>query len=60
MRRFFAKQKTDVPKARKMAAESLGSALSPPVGVRGQTPRNVLILFRLKHGKAAIVKVEIP
>ena len=28
--RFYAKQKADVPKARKMAAEGLGSAVSPP------------------------------
>ena len=58
-RRFFAKQKTDMPKARKMAAGGLESAVSPPVGVRGQSPQNVFILFRLKHGKTAIVKVKI-
>ena len=34
--RFFAKQKTDMPKARKMAAGSPGSAVGLPVGVRGQ------------------------
>ena len=34
--RFFAKQKTDMPKARKMAAGNSGSAVGFPVGVRGQ------------------------
>ena len=47
--RLFAKQKTDVP--RKMAAGGLGSAV--------RSPQNVLILFRLKHGKTAIIKVKI-
>ena len=56
---FFAKQKIDVPKADKMAAGVLESAVSPPVGVWGQSPRNVLILFRLKHGKTSIVQVKI-
>ena len=50
-RRFFAKQKTDVPKARKMVSGGLGSAV--------RSPRSVLVLFRLKHGKTAIVKVKI-
>ena len=35
--RFFAKQKTNVPKARKTAAGGLGGAVSPPVGP-GQSP----------------------
>ena len=56
---FFAKQKTDMPKAHKIAAWSLGSALNPPVGVRGQSPEDVFILFCLNHGKTAIVKVKI-
>ena len=50
-RRFLAKQKTDVPKARKMVSGGLGSAV--------RSPRSVLVLFRLKHGKTAIVKVKI-
>ena len=33
---LFAKQKTDVPKARKMVAGGLGSAVALPVGGRGQ------------------------
>ena len=56
---FLQSKKTDMPKACKMAAGGLGSAVSPPVGVRGQSPQNVLILFCLKHGKTAIVKVKI-
>ena len=55
---FFAKQKTDGPKAHKMTAGDLGSAVSSPVGVRGQIPREVLIHFHLNHGKTAIVKVK--
>ena len=57
--RFLGKQKPDVPKARKMAAGSLGSAVSSLVEVRGQSPRKVFIFFHLKHGKTAIVKVKI-
>ena len=34
--RFFAKQKTDMPKASKIAAGGPGSAVALPVGVRGQ------------------------
>ena len=56
---IFAKQKTDVPKARKMAAGGLGNAVSPPVEVGRQSPKKVLIFFLLKHGKTAIVKVKI-
>ena len=33
---LFAKQKTDMPKARKMAARGLVSAVALPVGGRGQ------------------------
>ena len=33
---FFAKQKTDMPKASKMGAGGPGSAVALPVGVRGQ------------------------
>ena len=35
-RRLFAKQKTDVPKARKMAAGDLGSAVSSQWGSEGK------------------------
>ena len=35
--RFFAKQRTDMPKAHKMAAGGPGSVVGFPVGVRGQT-----------------------
>ena len=55
----FCKTKIDVPKACKMAAGGLGSAVSPLVEVRGQSPQNILILLCLKHGKTAIVKVKI-
>ena len=34
-RRFFAKQKTDMPKTCKIAVGGLGSVVSPPAGVRG-------------------------
>ena len=34
---FFAKQKRNVPKARKTSAGGLGGAVSPPVGP-GQSP----------------------
>ena len=43
--RFSGKQKPDVPKASKMAAEGLGSAVSSPVEVRGQSPRKDFIFF---------------
>ena len=43
--RIFAKQKTDVPKARKMATGRLGSVVSPPIWVRRQSPQKVLIFF---------------
>ena len=56
---FSGKQKTDVPKAHKMAARGLGSAISSPVEVKGQSPQKVFIFFYLKHSKTAIVKVKI-
>ena len=34
---FFAKHKTNMPKAREMAAGGLESTVSLPVGVRGQS-----------------------
>ena len=42
---FFAKQKTDVPKAHKIAAGGLGSTVSLPVGFREQSPQKVFIFF---------------
>ena len=54
--RFYAKQKTDVPKARKVAAGGLGSAVSPP---RVAKPPKSFGFFCLKHGKTAIVEVKI-
>ena len=55
----FCKTKTKVPKACKMAAGGLGSAVSPLVGVRGACLQKALIFFRLKHSKAAITKLKI-
>ena len=37
--RIFAKQKTDVPKASKMAAGGLGNAVSPQWGSGGKSPK---------------------
>ena len=39
----FCKAKTDVSKAKKMAAGGLGSAVGLPVGVRGQSPWKVWV-----------------
>ena len=38
----FCKTKTDVSKARKMAAGGLGSAVGLPVGVRGAKPLSLV------------------
>ena len=57
--RFFRKQKADVPKACKMAAEGLRSSVSSPVEVRGAKPPKSFIFFHLKQDKTAIVKVKI-
>ena len=47
---FFAKQKTAVPKARKMAAGGLGSAVSPlpPSGGQGAKPSKCFDSFSFK------------
>ena len=54
--RFYAKQKTDMSKARKMATGGLGSAVSAS---RVAKPPKSFDFFCLKHGETAIVKVEI-
>ena len=41
----FCTTKTDAAKTIKMAVGGLGSAVSPPVGVRRQSTRKVLIIF---------------
>ena len=52
---FYAEQKTDEPKARKMVGVGLGSTVSPP---RVAKPLKSFDFFRLKHGKTAIIKVK--
>ena len=56
---LFEKQKTNVTKARNMASGGLRSTVSPPSGGQGVKPQKSFDFFRLKHGKAAIVKVKI-
>ena len=50
--RFYAKQKTDVPKARKMAAVGLGSAVSP---LRVAKPPKSVDFFCLNHDETVNV-----
>ena len=50
--RFYAKQKTDVPKARKMAAVGLGSAVSP---LRVAKPLKSVDFFCLNHDETVNV-----
>ena len=54
--RFYAKQKTDMPKAHKMAAGGQGSAVRPP---RVAKPPKSFYFFCLNHNKTATVKVKI-
>ena len=46
----------NMPKAHKMAAGGLGSAVSP---LRVAKPPKSFDFFRLKHGKIAIITVKI-
>ena len=50
--RFYAKQKTDVPKTRKMAAVGPGSAVSP---LRVAKPPKSFDFFCLNHDKTVNV-----